>query len=100
MVSLFMARNNADFIGGMLHGSTHAFNPGDVIEPRNPAKTSPELVAWASNSSHAAKIYGGEGATIYRVEPIGKYDTLPGPRIDEEHYMSRQGFRVLGKHDA
>jgi hypothetical protein len=95
-----MARNNADFIGGMLHGSKHSFNPGDVIEPRNPGKTGTDLVAWASNSSHAAKIYGGEGATIYQVEPIGKYDTLPGPRIDEEHYMSRQGFRVLGTHDG
>jgi hypothetical protein len=95
-----MPRNNADFIGGMLHGSTHDFNPGDIIEPRNPGKGTPDLVAWAANSSHAARIYGGQGAKIYQVEPIGEYETLPGPRIDEEHYMSRNGFKVIGLHNG
>lgn len=93
-----MPRNNADFIGGMLHGSTQNFKPGDIIEPRTPGKKTSDLVAWASNSSHAAKLYGGEGAKVYVVEPIGEHETLPGPRIDEEHYMSRQGFRVIGEH--
>jgi hypothetical protein len=89
-----LTRNKADFIGGMLHGSTHEFKPGDIVEPRNSG------VAWASNSSHAAKIYGGANSKVYVVKPIGKYTTMQGPRIDEKHYTSTKGFRVVGEHNG
>lgn len=95
-----MTRNKADFIGGMLHGSTHEFKPGDIVEPRKPGKNSDDLVAWASNSSHAARLYGGEGAKVYQVAPIGEYETLPGPRVGEKHYVSKKGFRVIKEHNG
>ena len=120
-----MTRNNTDFNYGigwekpdsipevLYHGTT-ADLTGQHVLPQNTDKEVlvnkglPHSVAWASNTPEAAALYSqpktGEKVpyTVYKVTPLNSDDVMskPGPRlsIEEKHYVSPSGFRILGIH--
>ena len=87
-----MANRKAHFQqSAMFHGSDHAFNVGDIVEPRSYAG-----VAYASTNREVASSYG---ANLYTVEPIGEVSRQAGAAKEFGIYHSREGFRVTGKAD-
>ena len=120
-----MGRNTSDFNYGigwekpesvptvLYHGTT-ADLTGTHVLPQNTSqevlahKGLPHSVAWASNTPEAASLYSqpktGDKVpyTIYKVAPLNSEDVMskPGPRlgINEKHFVSPSGFRILGVH--
>jgi hypothetical protein len=113
-----MARNNADFAAGLFHGTTAAFNPGDIIAPRASTGASasfedqpqmeqfnPDHVAYAIDNQAAATYYankrakkeGGKGK-VYHVTPVNAKDVEVDPNgggTTTTAYQSKSGFRVV-----
>lgn len=93
------------------HGSSHAFEPGDMVEPGHP----PTMGAGRADRSdhvYAASrpdIAGAYGKHTYRVEPTGPmhldpeltavWGGVPANPANRTHWRSASPMRVLGRED-
>lgn len=80
-----MGRNNNDFSKGLFHGSSHAFEPKDIV---NPGK---DGVAWASTNPDVAQEYGEH---LHEVEPLDDITRHSGAAKEFGIYYSKAGYRV------
>ena len=95
-----MSRNEEFRNSALYHGTTHPFEVGDIVEPRNlPA-------AFAAEDPRAASVFAAAKARkhdlpprLFQVEPLEDDDTytseegIGGMKISR----SRRGFRVTGE---
>lgn len=110
-----MAERNANFQSSALyHGTTHPFNIGDTVEPRNgnPAYATADLdyaithadrremheydkVARSGRPEDHAKAALITGQ-VYQVEPLDETEGT-GMGDDKGNVMSQKGFKVIKK---
>jgi hypothetical protein len=108
-----MTRNNADFQGGLFHGTTANLKPGDTILPANKLRPENHLRDYSSmpegtedhgSKAHAttsllsAKVFG-EFATHKTGLPHHIYEVEPHTAMHESgtRYSSASGFKIIRK---
>ena len=98
----------------LFHGTTHPFEVGDIVKPRLSSSGRREAFAgsdaelaynYAVNKSKSGetgrgrKISGAKGAEprVYKVEPLDPEEKLTGHGYPEGFFVSRRGFKVVGR---
>lgn len=70
------------------HGSTHWFEPGDVVSAAYSSGDASE--AHATNDARWASTFGDN---LYEVEPMGHHEKV-NEDGDTQHWVSSEGWRV------
>lgn len=89
----------------LFHGTTHAFKPGDIVEPRQSkfghgafATTDPGIAHAFGDDPERLERSGHLMGMVYEVEPVDKNEKLQVHGADDM-LVSQKGFRVKKLHD-
>jgi len=85
--------------GPLFHGTSHPFEVGEVVEPRNGA-------AWVTSSGSMARTFAqwksdttGNPARVFQVEPLDPSEVAEVPAPHYKVFKSTKGFKVVGNLD-